>query len=75
MTTSLDLVRLELTLRDEDLTTLKRQRTNNRREASRNERFCKDCIALPIEDLDVGSIEHHLEKINQFQTSYRRMLF
>ncbi len=65
MTTRQDLVCFELILREEDLTSLKRRRTNNRRDATRNERYCKDCTAQPIEDLDIGSIEHHLEKIKE----------
>ena len=64
MITSQDLARLETELRTEDLNNLKRRRTDNRRDASRNERFCKDCTALPLEELDVGSIKHHIEKIN-----------
>ncbi len=65
MTTRQDLVRFELILREEDLTSLKRRRTNNRRDATRNECYCKDCTAQPIEDLDIGSIEYHLEKIKE----------
>ena len=64
MTTNQDLARLETELRADDLANLKRRRTNNRRDATRNERFCKDCTALPLDELDVGSIVHHLEKIN-----------
>ncbi len=56
MMTSQDLVRLEAEL--------KRRRTNNRRDVSRNERFCRDSAAQTLKDLDIGSIEHHLEKIN-----------
>ena len=64
MTTNQDLARLETELRADDLANLKRRRTNNRRDATRNERFCKDCTALPLDELDVGSFVHHLEKIN-----------
>ena len=64
MMTSQDLARLEAELFKEDLVALKRRRTNNRRDATRNERFCMDCAALTLDDLDIGSIEHHLEKIN-----------
>ena len=62
--TSQDLARLEAELLKEDLVAMKRHRTNNRRDATRNERFSKDCAALMLDDLDIGSIEHHLEKIN-----------
>ena len=64
MITSQDLSRLETELRTEDLVNLKRRRTDNRRDASRNERFHKDCTALSLDELDAGSIKHHLEKIN-----------
>ena len=64
MITSQDLARLETELQTEDLNNLKRRRTDNGRDASRNERFCKDCTSLPLEELDVGSIKHHVEKIN-----------
>ena len=64
MITSQDLSRLETELRTEDLINLKRRRTDNRRDASRNERFHKDCTALSLDELDAGSIKHHLEKIN-----------
>ena len=63
MMTTQDLARLEAELLREDLVALKHRRTNNRRDATRNERFCKDCAALTLDDLDIGSIEHHLEKI------------
>ena len=36
----------------------------NRRDASRNERFYKDCTALSLDELDAVSIKHHFEKIN-----------
>ncbi len=62
MMTSQDLVRLEAELLKEDL--VARRRTNNRRDVSRNERFCRDSAAQTLKDLDIGSIEHHLEKIN-----------
>ena len=64
MMTSQDLARLEAELLKEYLVALKRCRINNRRDATRNERFCKDCAALSLDYLDIGSIEHHLEKIN-----------
>ena len=64
MMTSQDLAWLEAELLKEDLVALKRRQTNNRRDATRNEQFCKDCAALTLDDLDIGSIEHHLEKIN-----------
>ena len=51
-------------LRTEDLVNLKCRRTDNRRGASRNERFHKDCTALSLDELDTGSIKHHFEKIN-----------
>ncbi len=63
MTTSHDLARLEAELRTEDIESLRRRRRNNRRDATRNERYHSDCVAQPLEDLDAGSIEHHLEKI------------
>ena len=64
MMTSQDLARLEAELLKEDLVALKCRRTNNRCDATRNERFCKDFAALTLDDLDIGSIEHHLKKIN-----------
>ncbi len=64
MMTSQDLARLEAELLKEDLVALKRHRTNNKRDASRNERFSKDSASQVLKNLDIGSIEHHLEKIN-----------
>ena len=63
MAGSQDLTRLESELRTEDLTTLKWRRGNNRRDVTRNDRYLKDCASQGIEDLDIGAIEHHLEKI------------
>ena len=63
MTTSHDLACLEAELRTEGIESLRRWRRNNRRDATRNERYHSDCVAQPLEDLDAGSIEHHLEKI------------
>ena len=63
MTTSQDLARLEAELRTEGYDSIKRRRRNNRRDATRNERYHRDCVAQPLDDLDVGSIKHHLEKI------------
>jgi len=63
MTTSQDLMQLETVLRAEDLDTLKLRQRNNRRDTTRNERYHSDCAAQTIEDLDIGSIEHHVEKI------------
>ena len=64
MITSQDLSRLETELRTEDLVNLKGRHTDNRRDASRNERFHKDCTALSLDELDFGSIKYHLEKNN-----------
>ena len=64
MTTSQDLAWLEAELLTEDLVALKRRRSNTRRDATRNERYCTDCAAQTLKDLDIGSIDHHLEKIN-----------
>ena len=64
MISNQDLARLETELRTEDLNSLKRRRTDNRRDASRNELFYKDCVALSPDELDIGSIKHHLDKIN-----------
>ena len=64
MITSQDLSLLETELRTEDLVNLKRRRTDNGRDASRNERFHKDYTALSLDELDAGSIKHHFEKIN-----------
>ena len=64
MMTSQDIARLEAELLKEDIVALKRRLTNDRRNATRNERFCKDCAALTLDDLDIDSMEHHLEKIN-----------
>ena len=64
MITSQDLSRLETELRTEDLVNLKRRRTDNQRDASRNERFHKDCTALSLDELNSSSIKYHLEKIN-----------
>ncbi len=63
MTCCHDLARLEAELRTEDIESLRRRRRNNRRDATRNERYHSDCVAQPLEDLDAGSIEHHLKKI------------
>ena len=60
MISNQDLARLET----EDLNSLKCHRTDNRRDASRNERFYKDCVAQSPDELDIGSIKHHLDKIN-----------
>ena len=50
MMTSQNLAWLEAELLKEDLVALKRRRTNNRRDATINERFCKDCAALTLDD-------------------------
>ena len=63
MITSQDFSRLETELQTEDLVNLKHPRTD-RRDASRNERFYKDCTALSLDELDADSIKHHFEKIN-----------
>ena len=63
MTTSQDLARLEAELRTEDYDSIKRRRRSNGRDATRNERYHRDCVAQPLDDLDIGSIKHHLEKI------------
>ena len=65
MITSQDLFRLETEIRTEDLVNLKRCRTDNQRDASRNKRFHNDCTVLSLDELDSGSIKHHLKKINR----------
>ena len=63
MTTSQDLACLEAELRTEDYDFIKRRRRRIRRDATRNEHYHRDCVAQPLDDLDIGSIEHHFEKI------------
>ncbi len=58
MATSQDLARLEAELWTEDLSTLKRCRTNNRRDSTCNERYYRDCAVQDLSELDIESIEH-----------------
>ncbi len=57
MSLTIDFLQLEAELQKEDLTALTRRRSNNRRDAVRNERYCKDCLSQSVDELDLESIK------------------
>ncbi len=64
MSLTIDFLQLEAELQKEDLTALTRRRSNNRRDAVRNERYCKDCLSQSVDELDLDSIKLHLDLVN-----------